>query len=67
MQVSIIIVNFNTFELTSKCIQSIYDKIEDLAFEIILVDNASHECDPEKFKENLKVLIKIFSLEQKTS
>jgi len=52
MQVSIIIVNFNTFELTSKCIQSIYDKIEDLAFEIILVDNASHECDPEKFKEN---------------
>ncbi len=51
MQVSIVIVNFNTFELTSNCIRSIYDKVLGLDVEIILVDNASHECDAEDFKK----------------
>lgn len=51
MQLSIIIINYNTFELTCKCIQSLYDKIVNLQFEIILVDNASVECDPQLFKQ----------------
>jgi len=50
MQVSIIIVNYNTFELTSKCIRSIYDKVKDIDFEIILIDNASTEKNPDEFK-----------------
>ncbi len=50
MHVSIIIVNYNTFELTSNCIRSIYNKVKDIAFEIILVDNASNEKNPEDFK-----------------
>jgi GT2 family glycosyltransferase len=49
MQVSIVIVNFNTFELTSNCIRSIYDKVSGLDVEIILVDNASHERNPDDF------------------
>lgn len=47
---SIIIVNYNTFELTSTCIQSIYNQVKDIPYEIILVDNASTEKDPECFK-----------------
>ena len=50
MQLSIIIVNYNTFTLTCNCIQSIYDKLVDVEYEIVLVDNASVECDPILFK-----------------
>lgn len=41
MDVSVIIVNFNTLELTKQCIDSVFEKTKDLSFEIILVDNAS--------------------------
>ena len=51
LQLSIIIINYNTFELTCKCIQSLYDKLTGLTYEIILVDNASKECDPQLFKQ----------------
>jgi GT2 family glycosyltransferase len=47
--VSIIIINYNTFELTSQCIRSIYEKTTGIDFEILVVDNASQECDPELF------------------
>lgn len=51
MQLSIIIINYNTFQLTCNCIQSIKDKVRDLDYEIVLVDNASVERDPKHFKE----------------
>ena len=51
MQLSIIIINYNTFQLTCNCIQSIYEKLIDVEYEIILVDNASVECDANLFKE----------------
>lgn len=47
--VSVIIVNYNTFQLTSACLQSVYDHTKGVAFEVILVDNASSECDPADF------------------
>lgn len=49
--VSIIIINYNTFQLTCNCIESIYKKETSLDFEIIVVDNASSECDPLAFKK----------------
>lgn len=49
-QVSIIIINYNTFELTCKCIDSVYTFTKAVNFEIILVDNASSEKDPEQFQ-----------------
>ena len=52
MQLSIIIINYNTFTLTSNCIQSIDDRVKDIEYEIVLVDNASVECDPNLFKTN---------------
>lgn len=50
MQLSIIIINYNTFQYTCNCIQSLYDKVSGLEYEIILVDNASKECEPDLFK-----------------
>lgn len=50
MDLSVIIINYNTFSLTSACIASVLEKTEGLVYEIILVDNASTECDAEEFK-----------------
>ncbi len=50
MDVSIIIINYNTFQLTCNCISSVIEKTTSINYEIILVDNASTECDAEKFK-----------------
>lgn len=50
MDVSIIIVNFNTFDLTTQCLRSVYERTSGgLDYEVILVDNASSECDPDRF------------------
>lgn len=43
MDVSIIIVNYNTRNITLKCIDSIYKHTSDVNFEIILVDNNSKD------------------------
>lgn len=41
MNVSIIIVNYNTREITQNCIESIFQHTKGIDFEVILVDNAS--------------------------
>jgi GT2 family glycosyltransferase len=48
--VSVIIINYNTFELTCNCIESVVAHTT-IPYEIILVDNASTECDPNLFKK----------------
>jgi GT2 family glycosyltransferase len=59
MQISVIIINYNTFEYTCNCIQSLIDKTKGVDYEIILVDNASSECDPDLFKEKFPQIILI--------
>ena len=49
--VSIIILNYNTFKLTCNCIRSVYKHTIATNFEIIVVDNASAECDADLFKK----------------
>ena len=61
LQVSIVIINYNTFELTCNCIQSIYDKTKEIEFEIILIDNASTENPPEDFLKRFPKIILIKS------
>lgn len=51
IMVSVIILNYNTFDLTCQCLSSVYDQTKGVDFEIILVDNASTECNPDKFLE----------------
>lgn len=47
--VSVIIINYNTFELTCNCIRSVIEKTT-CEYEIVLVDNASTECSSDLFK-----------------
>ncbi len=49
--ISIIIVNYNSYELTSACIRSVQTYTTGVPYEIVLVDNASTECDPQRFKD----------------
>ena len=55
MDVSIIIVNYNTKDLTSQCIDSIYEKTQGVRFEIILVDNASTDGSKEVFEKDTRI------------
>ena len=41
MDVSIVIVSYNTRDLTLACLQSVFDETVGLSFEVIVVDNAS--------------------------
>ena len=55
MEVSIIIVNYNTYNLTSACVQSIIDYTNGLSYEIIVVDNASTDGSKEKFENDTRI------------
>ena len=48
-KISIIIINYNTFTLTGNCIRSVIEHTNATEYETILVDNASTECDADKF------------------
>ena len=48
--ISIVIINYNTFNITRQCIQSIVANTTDVEYEIILVDNASTERNADDFK-----------------
>ncbi|AWM34915.1 glycosyltransferase family 2 protein [Hymenobacter nivis] len=51
IQVSVIIINYNTFRLTSEAIASVQQHTRGVSYEVIVVDNASTECDPGRFVE----------------
>lgn len=55
MQVSIIIVSFNTKQLTADCIDSIIAKTSEVEYEIILVDNASSDGSREFFADESRI------------
>ena len=48
MDVSIIIVNYNSIDLTIDCVNSIFQQTADVKFEIIIVDNASKNKEAER-------------------
>ena len=51
MDLSVIIVNWNTEELLRNCLRSVYGTIEGLDFEVIVVDNASADGSVAMLKE----------------
>ncbi len=63
LTVSIIILNYNTFQLTCNCIESIIEFTKEVSYEIILVDNLSTECDADLFKQKFPSIILIKSKE----
>lgn len=55
MDVSVVIINFNTCEMTSECIDSVIKHTSGIEYEIILVDNASTDGSREFFKDDSRV------------
>lgn len=55
MDVSIIIVNYNTKQLTKACIDSIIEYTKEVTYEIILVDNASTDGSVEMFSKDTNI------------
>ena len=54
MQVSVIIVSYNTKEFTKKAIQAVIDKTEGIEYEIIVVDNDSKDGSAEELKKTFQ-------------
>jgi GT2 family glycosyltransferase len=51
MEVSIIIVNWNTCDYLYKCLNAVYNTIDEIIFEVVLVDNASTDGSVGMVKE----------------
>jgi len=59
MDVSIIIVNWNTKELLHNCIESVYAHAGDVNYEVIVIDNASTDGSPDMVRDNFKKVVLI--------
>ena len=55
MEVSVIVVNYNTKEVTKDCIDSIFSHTSDVSFEVILVDNSSTDGSIELFEHDKRI------------
>ena len=51
MDLSIVVVNWNTSDLLAQCLRSVYDTTGNLDFEVIVVDNASTDGSPEMVRQ----------------
>lgn len=56
MDVSIIIVNYNTLKLTKECLDSVFFYTKDINFEVILVDNASTDGSKPLFENDSRII-----------
>lgn len=65
IDISVIIVNWNTKDLLKNCLKSIYQTIHDLTFEVIVVDNASYDGSIEMLEREFTSVIRIINKENK--
>ena len=56
MDVSVIIVNYNTKRITQNCINSLFEKTKGVTFEVILVDNCSIDGSVEGFSQDSRII-----------
>jgi len=56
MDISIIIINYNTLQLTINCIESIKATTQGINYEIILIDNASNDGSKEYFSQRNDII-----------
>jgi hypothetical protein len=59
MDVSIVIVSWNTCDILRDCLMSVYKETNDLSFEVIVIDNASNDGSCEMVKESFPEAILI--------
>jgi GT2 family glycosyltransferase len=57
MDVSVIIVNYNTAELTINCINSIFERTKGVDFEVIVVDNKSTDSSVDLLKRDNRIIL----------
>lgn len=65
MDISIVIVSWNTCEILRNCIKSIYINTKDLKFEIIVVDNASSDGSVEMLKQEFPQVVLVENKENR--
>ncbi len=65
MDISVIIVNWNTKDLLKKCLASVYETINFCDFEVIVVDNASSDGSAEMLAQNFPQVITIKNKENR--
>lgn len=63
MLVSVIIINYNTFDITCNCIESIQQYTNGVPYEIVVVDNASPDDNPDLFLERFPNIVLVKSKE----
>lgn len=59
MDVSIIIVNWNTRDLLRDCLKSVYEQTKGISFEVIVIDNASSDGSVEMVKSEFYQVVLI--------
>jgi len=59
LDVSIIIVNWNTRDILSDCLKSVFDQTKDISFEVIVIDNASSDDSVKMVKSEFPQIILI--------
>ncbi len=59
MDLSIVIVNWNTCAITLQCLASIYDHVTERQLEVIVIDNASSDSSVEMIKEQYPQVVLI--------
>ena len=59
LDVSIIIVNYNTKELTRNCLKSVFEQTKDISFEVIVSDNGSNDGSIEMIKSEFPQVVLI--------
>ena len=59
MDVSIIVVNYNTCDLTRNCLKSVFEQTKDIDFEVIVSDNGSKDGSVEMIKQEFPQVILI--------
>jgi len=65
IDLSIVVVNWNTRDLLKNCLDSVYQTINNLTFEIIIVDNASSDDSVEMLKKDFPQAIRICNQENR--
>ncbi len=59
MDVSVIIVNWNTAQITRDCLESVYQQTDGIDFEVIVIDNASSDDSVAVIKEKFPQVVLI--------
>lgn len=65
LDVSIIIVNWNTRDILQDCLRSVYEQTKDVRFEVIVIDNASTDGSATMAKEEFPQAILIENLQNR--